>query len=184
MDFRQSFTARLVAGIAAALIPAQTVSMSGCSCGPRTADFTQADGILAQTEPGAASERCCRGSRVGHSCCRGQAVGVGTGAGRSSSAEGCNCRAGSSTRSCCQRGDCAGGNLCHCAADDSVPASDPASDGSRTGSGKPSLSPITFAGWVAAPVAATSAMVRNDRYSTVGASSAPERLSVLCRLVI
>ncbi len=174
VQFCDYLTTRIVVWLAAVLVPAGSLPAMTCSCGSH-ADSSQADGC--RLEPESAGPPSCCGERAKptHSCCQS----------RSAPATARCCLAGSSCSCCGNGGTDSNGNGCQCSAGhSSVPAPDPEPRNPRTDETKPSLSAACFGNAAAATVAAAPAILRADQQSMNLGSTAPERLSVLCRLVL
>jgi hypothetical protein len=86
---------------------------------------------------------------------------------------------------CCKGGADPHGGPCHCAANQSAPAPVPLPGNSRTDNTKSSQSASSLGGVATVAILVPSVIVAHaNQQPTIPGSSAPERLSILCRLVI
>ena len=176
MQFCDYLTTRIVVWLAAVLVPAGSLPAMACSCGSHV-DSSQADGCRLETDP-VGPPSCCSGrAKPTHSCCQSRST--------PTTAHTSCCLAGSSCSCCGNDGTGSKGNGCQCSVDhSSIPSPDPEPRNSRTDDTKPSLSAASFGNAAAAAVAVAPAILKADQQSMGLGSTAPERLSVLCRLVL
>ena len=177
MQFHKTIAARVLVWLAAALVPVEAMPLTVCNCGSHSGQPTEArvDGSPAKPVP--ACPNCVGESRTKPSCCGKSA--------EDSSKRGC-CGRTKASGTCCCGGQCSQGVSCHCSANHAVPASSPNPNESPADGFKVSLSTSPFASVTTAAVVippSVYASLRERPTSFLG-STAPERLSVLCRLVI
>ena len=172
MGFHRKISVQALVWLAALLMPAQAVP-AACSCG----DHASKSAPVA-TAGGGAAPSCphCRAKSAAHACCKGKAA---------AAHPGC-CGGGANCRCCCGKsGSSSQGSGCHCVHNNSAPAPDSAPSPSPTNTAKSPLATPSFGSvTTVAMFALQAAFAAADQHPTLLASSAPERLSVLCRLVI
>jgi len=174
MRLCDNITVKVLVWLSAMLVPVETLPSPACNCGgcvlcSAAPGSGRADPTLAAECP-----HCTRASQPRHSCC-------GSTSGSSAPPESRRGNAGS----CCGKGTSgAPGGPCRCSKSEPSPAPDPLPRDSRTHDTKS----LTSAGCgdsatvaILGPLPATACA---DRRSIRSGSSAPERLSVLCRLLI
>ena len=175
MRLYNSITAKVLVCLAGALFPVETVPAMACNCGGRPGGLTGADHDVAEaaTVPGCHVGRL----RTPHSCCDSPAIGL--------ALRGSCCGADCSC-SCCRNGGARSqGSSCQCVHNGSPSAPDPLPSDSRTDSTKRLLTSAPCRGLTAVVnIVPRVVLARADQRSASFGSSAPERLSVLCRLVI
>lgn len=180
MRFCNSITAKVLVWLAAISVPAQALPAMACDCGshsPRRAEVKPGKSGRADAAPAAKCPHCSGGSRPRHSCCGGTAA--------SSTQHGSCCGAMGSCCGCCKGGLGSHGSPCQCSTNKSTPAPDPLPSDSRTDTTKSSLSTSSLGGMASVAILAPpAALAHADQQPTFLGSSAPERLSILCRLVI
>jgi hypothetical protein len=173
--FLNSITAKVIVWLAAVLVPAETLPRMVCACGNHAPGPSQAAVGCAGAGSVAACPHCNVAERSPHSCC---------GSSAASHARSDCCAAQGACSCCCTSGAHSDGTSCQCARDDSAPAPAPLPGDSRTDTTKSSVSVSSFTGPTAVVLPVPSADARADQHPAFLGSSAPERLSVLCRLVI
>ena len=176
--FLNSISAKVVVWLAAVLVPAETLPLMACDCGSHSPRPTQTGLGCTAAASVTACQHCNVGSRARHSCC---------GSAAASSASPGSCCAAKGSCSCCSKdGARSPGGPCQCSANDSAPApAAPLPGDSRTDNTKSSVSTSSFGGLTAVVILVPSAAAaRADQQPTLLGSTVPERLSVLCRLVI
>jgi hypothetical protein len=171
MRLFNGITAKVLVWLAAILVPADALPLMACGCG----SHAPGSACRADARPAAKCPHCNSTSRPQKSCCGSTAV--------ASTEQGSCCGAKGSC--CCCKGTLGSeGSLCLCAVKKSAPASAPLPGNSRTDNTK-SVSTCSFGGLAAAMVLVRpTTPARADQQATLLCSSAPERLSILCRLVI
>ena len=173
MRFCESITAKVLVWLAAILVPVESLPVMACDCGSHSLGTSAVNAAHADAAPVAKCPHCASRERARHSCCGDAAV---------SSAQPCCCCGGNGPCHCCC---CKHGGQCHCAANKSAPAPDPLPSNSRTDNTKSSLATSSLGGMATVAVLVPSAaLTRGDQQPTLLCSSAPERLSILCRLVV
>lgn len=174
VKFCNRITARLAVWLAGVLVPAQTMPVMACGCGNQPHRLTKVQSASADAAPLATCPRFAGSSAVRHPCCARVAA-------RSADR---TCCAGKASCSCCQGGSRSQGTSCQCSKSGSAPAPAPLSNNSRTDNTKSSSPSLCHAPAVIAVVVAPGATAHANQHPFLFGSSAPERLSVLCRLVI
>ena len=176
MRFCNSITAKVLVWLASVLVPAQTMPLMACACGnqpqgPAKVESGRVDAVSAATCP-----HCTGTSPVRRSCCDSATA--------RSACHGTCCAAKGSCSCCCQGGARPEGSSCQCSKSGSTPAPDPLSNDSRTDNTKSSSASSVHGPATVAVVVAPAALAHSHQQPTLLGSSAPERLSLLCRLVI
>ncbi len=175
MQFCNSITAKALVWLAAILLPAETLPSMACGCRCRTSPPAALKSSPADAPPAAKCSHCAAGSRTRHSCCGGIAA---------SSAQNATCCKSKGSCCCCKSGQGSHGSPCQCWVSKS-PAPAPLPNHSRTQNTKSSLAASSAAGLSTAVVLVPAAApARAEHQPALHCSSAPERLSILCRLVI
>lgn len=171
MRFFHCLATRIVVGLAAVLVPAQSLPLTACGCGSHSAEPAEAETRCLHCP------HCSARARSSDSCCQ-EATTASTFHG------GCGATGPSS---CCAQGSTAASpsGVCLCSAGHSVPTPDPSPGDSRTNNTKSPSLESSIAGTAVATVLIPSAVSsRADQQSLALGLTAPERLSILCRLVI
>jgi hypothetical protein len=171
MGFHRKISVQALVWLAALMLPAQAIP-AACSCGDHASQSASA------TAPGSAAvPSCphCRAKNAAHACCKGKA-----GAGHTCCGGGANCRC------CCGKGGTGcQGNECHCVHSNPRPAPESTPSPAPTNTAKSPLSTPAL-GNVSAVLffTAQAAFTAAHEHPTLLVSSALDRLTALCRLVI
>lgn len=174
MPLCNNITAKVLVWLAAISVPAETLPVMACNCGSHPPQRAEAKSSRAAETPAAKCSHCAARSQPRHSCCGSTAATL--------VQHGSCCGAEGSC--CCKGGLGSHGGPCQCSAKHSDPVPNPLPGDSRTDNTKPSLSPSSLAGMTTAAILPLAVLGPADQQPTLLGSSAPERLSVLCRLVI
>jgi hypothetical protein len=174
MRFCNSITAQVLVWLAALFVPVQALHATACGCRSHSTRSREAKSAGADVAPAAKCSHCTGGSRPQNSCC-GSATASSEQGGRACDANGSCC--------CCKGGPGSQGSNCQCSANNSAPAPDPLPGTSQTDDAK-SLTTASCGGLTVAVFVPPTGPAYADERSTLLCFSAPERLSVLCRLVI
>lgn len=177
MQFHKTIAARVLVWLAAVLVPVEAMPLTACNCGSHSAPSTEVHVGCSVAASVPVCPNCVGESRNEPSCC-----------GRSaddSSRRGC-CGRTKASGSCCCEGQCSQGVSCHCSANHAAPASNPIPNESPADGSKSSLSTSPFASVTSAAVVVPPRVLAGRREGPASflGSTAPERLNVLCRLVI
>ena len=168
-----SITSKAVVWLGAILVPVASWPSTSCTCGSHvggsaTFKHAQVGADVATTCP-----HCTPDPQPRHSCCGGGAV--------ASAPRRTCCGSSDACRCCGSRSPC---GVCQCSNSQSVPAPAPLPNDPRPNDSKtPAISLGVGLASVAALFLPTAATCADHRPVNLGAS-APERLSILCRLLI
>lgn len=176
VQFCNSITAKVLVWLAGVLVPAQTMPLMACACGSQSQGSAKLESGRADAASAATCPHCTGRSPVRRSCCASAAA--------RSARHGTCCAAKGSCSCCCQGGANSQGSSCQCSKGGSTPARDPLSNDSRTENTKSFSASSVYGPTSVAIVVAPAALARAHQPPTLLGSSAPERLSLLCRLVI
>jgi hypothetical protein len=175
MRLFNTITAKIFVWLAAVLVPAETLPVVACNCGNHTPREMGVRSARAEAAPAAKCPHCTSKTRPQHSS---------GGAVAASSAQRGSC-CGAKGSCCCKGGLGSHGGPCQCAQKKSAPAPDPLPSDSRTNNTKSSVTASACGGMaVVAVLVPTAIAAHAEQQSAFHGSSAPERLSILCRLVL
>lgn len=177
VQFHKTIAARVLVWLAAVLVPVEAMPLTVCNCDSHSVQPVESHVGCSGAAPVAVCPNCVGESRTEPSCC-------GKSADQSSKNDRCDRTRVSGSCSC--EGQCSHGASCDCAANHASPASNPISNQSPADGSKVSLSASPFAGGTTAAVVVPPSVLAGmgERPTSSIGSTAPERLSVLCRLVI
>ena len=176
VQFCNSITAKVLVWLAGVLVPAQTMPLMACACGSQSQGSAKLESGRVDAASAATCPHCTGRSPVRRSCCASATA--------RSARHGTSCGAKGSCSCGGQDGARSPGGSCQCSKSRSAPAPVPASNGSRTDNTKSSSASSVYGPTTVAIVAAPAALAHAHQQPTLLGSSAPERLSLLCRLVI
>jgi hypothetical protein len=175
VQFSNRITSRAFVWLASLLVPAQSMPLTACGCGNEPQRQVGTEIRRTDAAP-ATSCRCCgSGSMARRSCCTGTVP---------HSARRGACCAERGKSSGCSGGAHSPGTSCHCSKSRPAPVPVPVPNDTSTDKGKSSSSSPFQGPMVLAVVVADASSGRDSFQPVLSGPSAPERLSLFCRLVI
>jgi hypothetical protein len=175
VQFSNRITSRVLIWLASLLVPAQSMPLTACGCGNEP-QRQVGSGIGRADAAPATSCPCCTGrSTARRSCCTGTAT---------HSARRATCCAERGKSSACGGGAHSPETSCHCSHSSPAPVPVPVPNDSRTDKSKSSSTSPFQGTMVLAVVVADASSARDSFQPVLFGPSAPERLSLICRLII
>lgn len=170
-------TVKGIVWLAALLVPVETLPLMACNCQARPQDGAVSGDVRTDLVAGG-STACphCTEVPAQPPCCRGCSESA------SDSGNGCGV-----SGSCCgqsETGSPSCGGQCQCSANRAAPAPMPLSGNPQTENTKTSLSVASLSCASVATTLVPAVLAHSDQHVAALVSSASERLSILCRLVI